>query len=132
MVDKTLKANLKRLVMKYSKITFSELQTSVAELRVVSKQTIQHTLQDHLKMPWCVAAMKPLLTDKMKSKRLRFAQSYQHFTTEDWSKVMYADNLTAKCIRASRAEMRTPTGATTSTTYRKSNTRRAPSNIQTV
>jgi hypothetical protein len=60
-MDRTLKTILKRQVIKYPKMTAAELQSSVAELQVVSKQTTQHTLQKHLKMPSCVATMKPLL-----------------------------------------------------------------------
>jgi hypothetical protein len=37
--------------------------------------------------------------------------TYQHFTAEDWSKVMYSDESTFKCIRASRAKVRRPDGA---------------------
>ncbi len=65
-------------------------------MREVSKQTIHHTLQINLKMPSRVAAMKPLLMEKMKSKRLKFAMKYQHFTAEDWAKVMYLDESTFK------------------------------------
>jgi hypothetical protein len=67
----------------------TEGQTSVAELLVVSKRTIQQTLQIDLKMPSQVVAIKLLLTEKMKAKRIKFAQAYLHFTAEDWSKVMY-------------------------------------------
>jgi hypothetical protein len=92
-------------------MTAVEIQRSLAELRVVSEQTIQHTLQIDLKMPSRVAAMKPLLTEKIKSKRLKFSMTYQHFTAEDWSKVMYLDESTFKVIRASRAKVRRPEGA---------------------
>ncbi len=92
-------------------MTAAEIQRSLAELRVVSEWTIQHTLQIDLKMPSRVAAVKPLLMEKMKSKRLKFSMTYQHFTAEDWSKVMYLDESTFKCIRASRAKVRRPEGA---------------------
>jgi transposase len=109
--DKTLETILKRHVLKYPMMTAAEIQRSLAELRVVSEWTIQHTLQIDLKMPSRVAAVKPLLMEKMKSKRLKFSMTYQHFTAEDWSKVMYLDESTFKCIRASRAKVRRPEGA---------------------
>jgi hypothetical protein len=62
---------LRRQVLKHPMMTAAELQTSVAELRVVSERTIQCTLQIDLKMPSRVAAMKPLLTKKMKAKRIK-------------------------------------------------------------
>jgi IS30 family transposase len=87
-MDKTLKTILKRQVLKYPMMMAAELQTSVVELQAVSERTIQRTLQIDLKMASRVATMKPLLTDKMKAKRVKFAKAYSHFTAEDWSKVM--------------------------------------------
>jgi hypothetical protein len=45
---------------------------------------------------------------KMKAKRHKLAQAYKHFTAEDWLKVMYWDELTFQCIRASRAKAQRP------------------------
>ena len=39
-------------------------------------------------------AKKHLLTKKMKAKRLEFAKSHQHWTTEHWSKVLFSDEST--------------------------------------
>jgi hypothetical protein len=64
--------------MKYPMITTAELQSSVAELQVVSKQTSEHTLQKHLNMPSHVATMKLLLINRIKAKRLKFNQAYQN------------------------------------------------------
>ncbi len=77
-MDKTLKMILKRHVLKYPIMTAAEIQRRLAGLRVVSERTIQHTLQIDLKMPSRVAAMKPLFTEKMKSKRLKFSISTFH------------------------------------------------------
>ena len=85
---------LKRQITKYPMMTAADLRNSVPELQVVSEPTIQRTLQKTLKMPSRTAAQKPLLTEKMKKKRLQFAKNYRHFTQEDWSKVMYSDELT--------------------------------------
>jgi hypothetical protein len=91
-------------------MTAAEIQVSVSELRVVSERTIQWTLQKDLNMPCHIAAMKPLLTEKMMAKRLKFARTYQHFTKEDWAKVMYSDESTFKCIRSTRTTIRKPPG----------------------
>ncbi len=48
-----------------------------------------------LKMPSRIAAQKPLLTEKMKKKRL------------DWCKVMYSDC----CLRSMRSRVQRPTGS---------------------
>jgi hypothetical protein len=55
-------------------MTTAEILRSMAELQVVSELTIQHTLQINLKMANRVAAMRPLLTEKIKSKRFKFAR----------------------------------------------------------
>jgi hypothetical protein len=43
-------------------------------------------------------------------KLVKFAQTYKHFTAEDWSKVMYSDESAFKCIKASRGKVRRPNG----------------------
>jgi hypothetical protein len=78
-MDKTLKTILKRQVLKYPMMTPAEIQRSVAELRVVSDRTIQHTLQIDLKMPSRVAAMKPLLMEKIKSKKTQVCHDVSTF-----------------------------------------------------
>jgi hypothetical protein len=68
-IDTTMKTNLKRQVPKYPIMTATKLQTSAAELRVVSEWIINlQALPIDLKMPSRVAAMKLLLTEKMKAK----------------------------------------------------------------
>jgi hypothetical protein len=44
--------------------------------------------------------MKPLLTKKMKLKRLAFAKKHKDCTKEDWFKVMFSDKSTFRCVRS--------------------------------
>jgi hypothetical protein len=106
-----LKRMLKRQIIKYPALTAAEIQVSVPELRIVSERPIQRTLQKDLNMPCRVAAMRPLLTEKMTAKRLKFAKKYRHFTKEDWAKVMYSDESTFKCLRSTRTIIRRPQGS---------------------
>jgi transposase len=99
---------LKRQAVKFPEMTAADLQNSVPELRTVSERTIQRTLQRDLKMPSRIAAQKPLLTMKMKAKRLKFAKAYRHWTSADWAKVMYSDESTFKCLRSVRGKVRRP------------------------
>jgi hypothetical protein len=93
-------------------MTVAVLQSSVVELQVVFERTIQYILQKHLKMLSCVVTMKLLLTGKKEGLKAKFSQAYRHFTAkEDWSKVMYSNESTFKCIKASRAKVRRPKGA---------------------
>jgi hypothetical protein len=78
--------------VKFPQMKAAYLQNIVPELRSVSELTIQRTLHKDLKMPSNIAAQKPLLSIKMKAKRLKFAKAYRHWTSEDWSKVMYSES----------------------------------------
>jgi hypothetical protein len=57
-------------------------------------------------MPSRSAAQKPLLTAGMKKKRLAFAQKYKDWTTEQWSCVMFSNESTFRCIRATKTKVR--------------------------
>jgi hypothetical protein len=80
----------------------------MAELRMASKRTVQHTLQKCLNMPSQMAALKPLLMEKKKANRVKFAETYKHIIAKDWSKVLCSDKSIFKCIRASRCNVRRP------------------------
>ncbi len=54
----------------------------------MSERSIQRHLQITLKLPSRSAAQKPLLTPKMKKKRLAFCRAYKDWTAKDWEKVM--------------------------------------------
>jgi hypothetical protein len=49
----------------------------------IVKGTIRRVLQKHLKIPSRVAAMKPLLSAKMKKKRLQFAKKNKVMSVAD-------------------------------------------------
>jgi hypothetical protein len=89
-------------------MTAANLQNSVPELCTVSERTIQRTFQKYLKMPSRIANQKPLLTTKMKARRLKFAKAYRHWTSADWAKVMFSDESTFKCLRSIRGKVRRP------------------------
>jgi hypothetical protein len=47
----------------------------------------------------------------MKKKRIAFAQKYKDWTTEQWSRVMFSDESTFRCIRATKTKVRRPMGS---------------------
>jgi IS30 family transposase len=104
----TLRAILKQQALKYPTIIAADLRNTVLELAAILERTIQRTLQKDLKMSSQLAAMKPLLTKKMKAKRKKFAKAHQHFTSEDWAKVMFLGESTFWCTRACRSRVRRP------------------------
>jgi hypothetical protein len=62
-------------------------------------------------MPSRVAALKPLLTEKIKKRRMAFCNKYKSWTETDWSTVMYSDESMFCCIRATRSRVRRPIGS---------------------
>jgi transposase len=102
---------LKRQIRKYPTMTASDLKQSLPELAPMSERSIQHHLQKSLNLPSRSAAQKPLLTLKMKKKRLAFCRAYKKWTAEDWERVMYSDESTFRCIRAVKTKVRRPSGS---------------------
>ncbi len=92
-------------------MTASQLRETVLELSNMVDRTVQHALQKELKMPSTVAAMKPLLTQKMKKKRLAFCNKYKNWTSAERQTVMYSDESTFRRIRATRSLVRRPRGS---------------------
>jgi IS30 family transposase len=95
-----LLAILKRQIDKYPIMMAADLKESTPELAGVAHRTIAHALQKYLKVPSQSAAMKPLLTKKMKLKRLAFAKKHKDWAKENWSKVMFSDESTFRCVRS--------------------------------
>lgn len=103
---------LEREVKKDPFITAKELKEAHPDvLGEVSVRTIQDRLQKLLKLPCRRAALKPLLTEKMKKQRLDFCKRYQHWTSEDWRKVVFSDESAFKTISHRRKLVRRPLGA---------------------
>jgi hypothetical protein len=84
---------LQRQIKKYPAITAGQLSESLPELAHLANRTVQHVFQKYLKMPSRVAAFKPLLTEKMKKRRMTFCNKYNDWTGADRSTVMYSDDL---------------------------------------
>jgi hypothetical protein len=82
---------------KYPSMTTGQLRATVPEAVALSDRSAQRTLHKDLKIPSRKAALKPLLTDKMKRKRLDFCKKSQHWTVADWGTVMYSDESTFPC-----------------------------------
>ena len=77
-------------------------------LEGVSIRTIQHRLKNDLGLTCRRAAKKPLLTEKMRKKRLTFAKNYQHWTPQQWRKVMFSDESTFQLVREHSKVIRRP------------------------
>ena len=94
---------LRREVLLRPSITPASLKKKHPKLlEGVSIRTIQHRLENDLGLPCRRAAKKPLLTEKMRKKRLTFAKNYQHWTPQQWRKVMFSDESTFRVVRGSQ------------------------------
>ena len=103
---------LEREVKKDPFVTAKELKNMHADvLGEVSVRTIQHRLQKDLKLPCRRAAQKPLLTDKMRKQRLDFCRRHEHWTSEDWRRVVFSDESAFKTMAKRQKLVRRPSGA---------------------
>jgi hypothetical protein len=110
MIEELL-AILKRQGDKYLMMTAADLKENTLELAGVAHRTIAHVLQKYLKIPSRSAAMKPLLTENMKLKKLAFAKKHKDWAKVDWSKVMISDKSTFRCVWSIKTRMRRPEGS---------------------
>lgn len=109
---KTAATAMLRTVLKSPAITAKELKKELSGfLGSVSVRTIQRRLQVDLKLPCRKAAMKPLITDKMKRKRMQFARKYIDWTKEQWGNVMFSDESTFRTLRVVARTIRRPMGS---------------------
>ena len=100
---------LVREVKQDPSITAAELKHKHPDLlKDVSVRTIQHRLQRDLGLPCRRAAKKPLLTERMRQKRLAFAKKYQNWTVEQWKRVMWSDESTFRLVRGGSKVVRRP------------------------
>ena len=84
-------AKMKKLLEKEPSLTGKQLKLRILELEGVAVRTIQYHCNKTLKLPARRMAKKPLLNRRMMDQRLDFAQQYQHWTVDDWKKVMFSD-----------------------------------------
>ena len=110
-LDKVDLGVLKRYISTSPFSTAAEARLALPHnLSKVSIRTVRRTLVD-MGFPSRRAAKKPVLTKKMKLKRVQFALKYKHWTADDWMKVMFSDESTFKCFRSSGYLVRRPDDA---------------------
>jgi septum formation topological specificity factor MinE len=97
-------------VEKFPCKTAKELIQEVKGFERQSARFVQDRLKRVLKIPSRRAAKKPLLTEKMKKKRLAFAKKYISWTESDWERVMYSDESTFRLVNPRSVMVRRPSG----------------------
>ncbi len=92
-------------------MTADDLKENVPELPAISERSVQRHLQTTLGMPSRSAAQKPLLSLKVKKKRLAFCKAYKAWTEEDWANIMLSDESMFRCIGAFKSKVRRSNGS---------------------
>jgi hypothetical protein len=95
-----MKNRLRQAVLKHPFKSAKELKKDVPGWDKISVHMIQHVLQKQLGLPSRVAAKKPLLTQTMVKKRLRFCLKYKNWTERDWASVMFSDESTFRILNS--------------------------------
>jgi len=102
---------LRRYVSLHPFKTAKELKREVPGFQNMSVRRLQEVLQKRLDIPSRAAAAKPLLTEKMARKRLRFCRRHLHLTADDWERTMFSDESTFRLINPRAARVRRSKGA---------------------
>jgi len=101
---------LRRYVTRHPFKTAKEVKREVAGFKKLSVRRIQEILRKRLALPARAAAEKPLLTEAMARKRLRFARRHLHLTPEDWLYTMFSDESTFRLVNPRAQKVRRPKG----------------------
>ena len=78
--------------------------------RRISHMTISRRLFKEFNLKSHKPTKKPRLTAAMKAKRLQFANNHQHWTPEQWGKVLFSDKSTFQQFVVQKRHVRRPTG----------------------
>lgn len=105
-VTKRTKRRMSRTVMANPFITSVALRKSISELCNVSKPTICRILQKEMGYVACKPTKKPMMNKKHLQQRLEFCRRHEHWTADDWSKVMWSDESTFQVFTSSERFVR--------------------------
>ncbi len=86
-----LKAKIKEKLDTNPWLTPYGLQSEIPALCHVTKRAIRNVISKELKIPSCVAAKKPFLTEHQKARRLAWALKHRHWGRKKWARVMWSD-----------------------------------------
>ena len=83
---------MKRLVQRKPFLSSAQIKSSLPGLLCdVSNRTIRHRLNKELGMKARRPLRKPLLTAKMRQRRLQFCEKHRYWTEQQWAKVIFSD-----------------------------------------
>ncbi|KAG0713246.1 Regulator of G-protein signaling 12 [Chionoecetes opilio] len=100
---------LKLAVTRNPRFTAKELKSMYSELlKDVAIRKVEHRLRHHLGLLSRVVTLKPLLTGKMRRKRLTFAKQHKNWSVEQWKGVLWSDESNFRVVTSHRLRVRRP------------------------
>ncbi len=104
---------LERFVKKNPAATADDIKENVPEVAAVSLRHIRRLLVEKLRMRSknCRPQASPNQANEGQKTGFCYIKKYRHWTEEEWSRVMYSDELTFRCLRATRTRVRRPAGS---------------------
>ena len=101
---------IKRQVLQNPRITPYELITNIGMEGKIAKRTVRHALCKELKLKSYKPVKKPLLSAKNIRDRIAFCKHSQHWTVEQWKKVLFSDETLIKQFQTAKSYVRRPSG----------------------
>ncbi len=92
-------------------LTAKQLKALIPGVQHLSTRSVQRICQKNLALPSRKMAKKPVLTEKMREKRISFCRQYGHWTAEEWKKVMFSDESHFELNTFRRGLCRRPVGS---------------------
>ena len=97
--------------------------------RRISHMTDSRRLSEEFNLKSYKPAKKLRLTAAMKTKRLQFANNHQHWTAEQWRKVLFSDESTFQQFVVRKRHVRRPTGKCFDERYTMPTVKHPPSHM---
>ena len=97
--------------------------------RRINRMTVSRRLSKKFNLKSYKPAKKPRLTAAMKAKCLQFANNYQHWTAEQWGKVLFSDESTFQEFVVRKRHVRRPTGKCFDERYTIPTVKQPPSQV---
>ena len=86
---------MRRIVVRSPTSSINKIRAELMRRgRRISHMTVSRRLSKEFNLKSYKPAKKPRLTVAMKAKRLQFANNHQHWTAEQWGKVLFSDEST--------------------------------------
>ena len=121
---------MRRVVVKSPTSSMKKIRPELLHKgRRISHMTVSRRLSKEFNLKSYKPAKKPKLTAAMKAERLEFTNNHQHWTAEQWGKVLFSDESTFQQFVVQKRHVCRPTGKRFDERYTISTVKHPPSQI---